>query len=139
MASGKVTKNDLVDAIYFKSNCEKYLVQDIVEKLLKEIKKSLENCSTIKHWASEPFNIEYFSRLDNCVKNYYPDFIIEKTNGDILLVEIKPDDQTHKPSVISNNWAKESWIKNTDKWNAAKEFAHKRGMKFVILTEKFLD
>lgn len=98
-----------------------------------------ENCSSIKHWASEPFNIEYFSRLDNCVKNYYPDFILEKTNGDILLVEIKPDDQTHKPSVISNNWAKESWIKNTDKWNAAKEFAHKRGMKFVILTEKFLD
>lgn len=48
MASGKVTKNDLVDAIYFKSNCEKYLVQDIVEKLLKEIKKSLENGSTIE-------------------------------------------------------------------------------------------
>ena len=48
MASAKVTKNDLVDAIYFKSNCEKYLVQDIVEKLLKEIKKSLENGSTIE-------------------------------------------------------------------------------------------
>lgn len=48
MSSNKVTKNDLVDAIYFKSNCEKYLIQDIVEKLLKEIKKSLENGSTIE-------------------------------------------------------------------------------------------
>ncbi|MBO5003885.1 MAG: hypothetical protein J6D03_01205 [Clostridia bacterium] len=98
-----------------------------------------EQCPGIRKWASEPFNIEYFSRLDNSMKNYYPDFILEKTNGDVLLVEIKPDDQTHKPSSISNNWAKESWIRNTDKWSAAKEFAEKRGMKFIILTEKFLN
>ena len=49
------------------------------------------------------------------------------------------DEVENKTKQTVSDWAKESWIKNTDKWNAAKEFAHKRGMKFVILTEKFLD
>lgn len=43
-----MTKNDLVEAVYFKSDCEKYLIQDIIEKFLKEVKKSLENGSTIE-------------------------------------------------------------------------------------------
>ena len=48
MASEKVTKYNLVDAIYQKTNCEKYVVQDIVEKFLEQVKKSLENGSTIE-------------------------------------------------------------------------------------------
>lgn len=93
----------------------------------------------IKYWASEPFNIEYYSRLDGKQQNYYPDFIVETTGGRTLIVEIKPYDQTVKPDITDTQWAKEAWIKNTDKWTAAKEFAHKRGMKFVILNEKFFD
>ena len=42
MSSDKVTKYNLVEAIYQKTNCEKYVVQDIVEKFLDEVKKSLE-------------------------------------------------------------------------------------------------
>ncbi len=48
MGGKKMTKNDLVEAIYFKSDCEKYLIQDIVEKLLKEVKKSLESGASIE-------------------------------------------------------------------------------------------
>ena len=48
MSSDKITKYNLVEAIYQKTNCEKYEVQDIVEKFLAEVKKSLENGSTIE-------------------------------------------------------------------------------------------
>ncbi|MBQ1628456.1 MAG: integration host factor subunit beta [Treponema sp.] len=48
MASKKVTKNDLVEAIYFKSDFEKYKIQEIIEKFLEEVKASLENGSTIE-------------------------------------------------------------------------------------------
>ncbi|UKI52699.1 MAG: integration host factor subunit beta [Treponema sp.] len=48
MSSDKVTKYNLVEAIYQKTNCEKYVVQDIVEKFLDEVKKSLEKGSTIE-------------------------------------------------------------------------------------------
>ena len=34
-------------------------------------------------------------------------------------------------------WAKESWIKNIDKWRAAKEWAKQHDMDFIIVTEKF--
>lgn len=48
MSVKKVTKNDLVEAIYFKSDFEKYKIQEIVEKFLDEVKASLENGSTIE-------------------------------------------------------------------------------------------
>lgn len=44
----KVTKFNLVDAIYQKTNCEKYVVQEIVEKFIEEVKLSLEEGATIE-------------------------------------------------------------------------------------------
>jgi len=96
-----------------------------------------ENNPKIKQWASEPIAIEYFSRLDNRMANYYPDYVIETTEGNHIIVEIKPYAQTIKPSAQDSRWLKEAWIKNTDKWNAANEFAHKHNAKFIIVTEKF--
>lgn len=96
-----------------------------------------ENNPKIKQWASEPIAIEYFSRLDNRMANYYPDYVIETYDGNHIIVEIKPYAQTIKPSAQDSRWLKESWIKNTDKWNAANEFAHKHNAKFIIVTEKF--
>ena len=91
----------------------------------------------IKKWASEPISIKYFSRLDNREANYYPDYVIETYNGSKITVEVKPYDQTIKPAMNDSQWLKEAWIKNTDKWNAATEFAHKHNAKFIIVTEKF--
>ncbi len=48
MASEKITKHDLVESVYQKTSCEKYLVQDIIEGFLDEVKKSLENGSSIE-------------------------------------------------------------------------------------------
>lgn len=46
--SEKVTKINLVESIYQKSNCEKYVVQKIVDSFLEELKISLEKGSTIE-------------------------------------------------------------------------------------------
>ena len=99
--------------------------------------KYCEAMTHIKAWANEPFSINYVSRLDNRIHEYFPDFIIENTNGKKALVETKPYAQTVKPSMNDSLWAKESWIKNIDKWRAAKEWAKQHDMDFIIVTEKF--
>lgn len=96
-----------------------------------------ENNPKIVRWASEPIKIEYYSRLDQGIHNYYPDYIIENYKGERSIVEIKPYNQTIKPSPIDSRWAKEQWIKNVDKWSAAKKFADSNNMKFIIVTERF--
>lgn len=96
-----------------------------------------ESMTHIKHWANEPFPIKYVSRLDNNIHEYFPDFLIENTNGKKAIVETKPYAQTVKPSMNDSLWAKEAWIKNVDKWRAAKEWAKQHDMDFVLVTEKF--
>jgi len=98
-----------------------------------------ENNPNIKRWASEPIAIKYNCRLDNKEHEYYPDYVLETIKGDKIIVEVKPYNQTIKPSEIDSLWLKESWIKNCDKWKAANEFAHKNNAKFIIVTEKFFE
>lgn len=96
-----------------------------------------ENNPKIAKWASEPIKIPYYNRIKEKEANYYPDYIIENYKGERTIVEIKPYNQTIKPSAIDSRWLKEAWITNTDKWNAAKQFADNNNMKFIIVTEKF--
>ncbi len=96
-----------------------------------------ENNPKIIKWASEPIKIPYFSRLDKKMCNYYPDYIIENAKGNKVIVEVKPENQTVKPDMTDTLWLKEQWVKNNDKWNAAKAFAEANNMKFIIVTEKF--
>lgn len=99
----------------------------------------LELNSSIAKWASECMSIPYWSRLDKKECNYYPDYLIENKDGVKVIVEVKPFKQTKKPRMQDSDWLKKAWIKNCDKWKAAKEFADKHGMKFVIVTEKFFN
>ena len=96
-----------------------------------------ENNSNIVKWASEPIKIPYYSRLDQKECNYYPDYILENKKGNKVIVEVKPYNQTIKPDMTDTAWLKEQWIKNIDKWTAAKKFAEDHDMKFIIVTEKF--
>ena len=48
MSSKKVTKYDLVESVYQNTKCEKHVVQEVVENLLLELKKSLKEGSTIE-------------------------------------------------------------------------------------------
>ena len=48
MCAKKVTKNDLVEAVYQETNCEKRIVQAVVESLLSQLKLSLKEGNTIE-------------------------------------------------------------------------------------------
>jgi len=98
-----------------------------------------ENSPTVKKWASEVLSIKYYSRLDGKECNYYPDYVIENSKGVRCVVELKPYNQTVKPDMTDSQWLKEQWIKNVDKWNAAKKFCENNGLKFIIITEKFFE
>lgn len=98
-----------------------------------------ENSANIVKWASEPIKIPYYNRLLQKEQNYYPDYIIENYDGKRCIIEIKPYNQTIKPSNNDSKWLKETWITNVDKWNAAKAFAESHNMKFIIITEKFFN
>lgn len=98
-----------------------------------------ENSPYVVKWASEPIAIPYFSQLDQRNANYYPDYVIENKDGIRCIVEVKPYAQTVKPDVTDSVWLKEAWVKNLDKWKAAKQFAEDHGMKFIIVTEKFFN
>lgn len=99
-------------------------------------------------WASEGIVIPYFFNVDNKVHKYYVDLIaaIKDKNGSIqkYLIELKPHSQTQPP--VFSERKKSSTVlyenlmyqKNMCKWAAASEYAAKKGMKFVVLTEKYL-
>ena len=48
MSAKKVTKYDLVESVYQKTQCEKKIVQDVVEQLLDEVKNALKEGNTIE-------------------------------------------------------------------------------------------
>lgn len=106
----------------------------------------------ILKWSSEPIGIEYYSKLDSKVHTYYVDFYIkvERHDGKIeeMILEIKPQRQTRKPILESQNPTAKAlkahnerlkvWITNMSKFEAAKEWAAKRGFRFAIVDENFL-
>lgn len=135
---------------YFRPNHpEKYIgdINDIVYRSSWEL-KVMRRCDTEKNivqWSSETMVIPYWSRADNRMRRYFVDFIIKvrEKSGELKtwLVEVKPKSQT-MPPVHSKGKKKKTilteeytWMVNNDKWNAAKAFADKNGMGFMILTE----
>lgn len=96
-----------------------------------------ENSPMIVKWASEVLAIPYYSKLDGKQQNYYPDYVIENNKGTRCIVEVKPANQTVKPDATDSQFLKEAWIKNIDKWTAAKKYAEEHDMKFIIVTENF--
>lgn len=88
----------------------------------------------VKYWGSECISIPYMY-TDQHMHTYYPDYYVEMKNGDRILIEVKPKNQTIKPDE-GNTYAYETWIKNMCKWKAAKKFCEDRNIKFQILTEQ---
>ena len=105
--------------------------------------------SNIIAWGSENIIIPYINPLDNKVHRYFVDnFVVFNDNQNVkrkLLIEIKPSKQIIKPSVSKGKHKKTMlyeqtmWITNQAKWGAAKKWADKKGMSFIILTEKELN
>lgn len=99
-------------------------------------------------WSSEPVEIKYWSRQGNKQRIYNPDFYFKilKNDGNTeeFLAEIKPKAQIQKPTVPikiskksleSYKFLAEQYVKNMDKYEAAKQYATQRNWRFIVLTE----
>lgn len=97
----------------------------------------------IIQWMSEEIVIPYVSPIDGRVHRYFPDFWIKNSQGDTILIEVKPLSQTKEPKIPKRKTKRFlneviEWGKNQAKWQYAQEYAKDRGWKFVIITEKQL-
>jgi hypothetical protein len=96
-----------------------------------------ENANIIK-WSSEEIVIPYLNPIDKKIHNYYPDFLVQFDDGNKIntwLLEVKPFKQTFLKENSSKK-EKTTWLINSSKWNAAKNYCIKNNMEFKILTEK---
>lgn len=99
-------------------------------------------------WGYEIIRIPYFCRIDHKIHRYEVDIYCEIKNGDTIsrhIIEIKSSTDLLKPKQPTAHSIKSktkyrydmyTWIKNTDKWNAARQFCKQAGIRFIFLTEK---
>lgn len=102
---------------------------------------------SIVEWSSESTVVPYKFDLDGKTHRYFIDFRITVRERDeklqTYLVEIKPEKKTKppkEPKRRTKSFLYESidYVKNQNKWTAARKHASDRGWKFIILTEKDL-
>lgn len=108
-------------------------------------------CDTNPHitkWSSEPISVKYFNVLDKKYHKYYPDFYVRvEKHGNVneYLVEVKPSAQLKKPkppkrntpkAIYNYNKALKTYITNTCKIAALKEYAKNRNYSVLLVTEK---
>ena len=102
---------------------------------------------SIVEWSSETTLIPYRFDVDGKMHRYFIDFriTVNEKEGRLqtYLVEIKPLKKTKppkKPKRQSKSYLYESldYVKNQNKWDAARKYAEHRGWKFLILTENEL-
>lgn len=101
-----------------------------------------DNEDGVLQWSSEEIIIPYRCKTDNRVHRYYPDVYIKTKQGEYL-IEIKPKKETTPPRNGSRKTKKYlnevmTYIKNTSKWDAAKDYCADRGYTFQIWTEETL-
>ena len=116
--------------------------------------KFLEYCDNnelVVEYASEPIGIPYFNPILKKESTYWIDcYMATRTpDGNLTkwLIEIKPNKYLTPPEPPNRltekqtlNYARhaKAYIINNAKFNAAKVYAHKNGMRFGIITENFL-
>jgi hypothetical protein len=97
----------------------------------------------ILSYASEEIIVPYFHSVDQKMHRYFPDFVIQTRNLDgstsITMIEVKPKAQTKRPNIkkitAKNQDQVFTFIKNQEKWQAAKIYCEQRGWKFAVITE----
>lgn len=90
-----------LDTYCFDSNPEKKFFHDIIRD--QHIKK-IYFTGMLTHGQTD-FYIQYIDPDSNTVRNYYPDFLIEKNNGEYLIVEVKGDNKIEDPVVLAKERA----------------------------------
>jgi len=99
---------------------------------------------SVEKWSSEQVVVPYLYEVDGKAHRYFVDLWIRFTDGNIYLIEVKPDKETRPPEFSgrkTKRYLQESltYIKNQNKWKAAEEFAADRGWKFKVWTEHTLE
>lgn len=101
----------------------------------------------VKRWNSEEVVIPYFSNADGKKRRYFMDFYVEMHDGNVYLLEVKPEKETRPPQKPTRNTAKAkqtfaqelyTYCVNIDKWKAASKLCEQRNWTFRIVTEKSL-
>jgi uncharacterized protein YprB with RNaseH-like and TPR domain len=98
---------------------------------------------SVKKWSSESIIIPYYDAASNKNRRYFMDLWIQTTNGQVMMVEVKPHNQTRPPvkkGRKTKNYMNEAstYTTNQCKWAAAEKYAKERGWAFVKWTEKEL-
>lgn len=132
---------------YKPNHPEKYVNQRNLDNICfrssweKSVMIFLDNHPRVVKWGSEEVVIPYVNPNDDKVHRYFMDFYIEFKNGNKLLVEVKPYAQTQTPQKTAGKRVArylqecQTYATNLSKWDAAKQYAKRRGMKFQIWTE----
>lgn len=146
----KFQRNDQFKQGVFKpKNPKKFLGKYAVFRSSYELKffRWADENPNVLEWGSESVIVPYVSPIDGKVHRYYVDSFMAIREGDVIkkyLIELKPSKQMLPPKVTKNKRAstllyeQQTYIKNTAKWAAAREYAKKKGLEFIIITEKEL-
>jgi hypothetical protein len=136
---------------YHPVNEEKYLGQKPIiyrSGWEYEFSKYCDITPEIVYWSSEPIGIRYYNVVTKKFHTYFPDYVIRINKGNGLyenfLVEVKPKSQLQKPKPPKKETVKslqryynayKTFIINSCKLKALKEFAKLNGYKTMIITE----
>jgi hypothetical protein len=104
--------------------------------------KRIDNDPRFTKFASEEFFIPYISPVDGRVHRYFVDIVVKTIDNKTYVCEIKPSSKCVAPKKTKNKqrYMKEwiEWEVNQAKWKAAQDFCDRKGIKFMLLTEKDL-
>jgi hypothetical protein len=106
----------------------------------------LDSHPDILSWSSEEMVIPYLSPIDNKIRRYFPDFLVQRKRRDgtieTLMIEVKPAKETKPPKKSRNQkrMLEESvnYLVNQAKWEQAHKYCEAKGWTFRIFTEKEL-
>ena len=109
--------------------------------------KYLDSNPNVLEWGSETIIIPYYHPIDKRTRRYFVDFyvkVVTKTGrAKKYIIEIKPYNQCFPPKkpkrqTITYKNKINAYVMNQAKWGAAKRYAEKRDLEFVVITEKEL-
>ena len=146
----KLKKSFFRKGYYTPRNPDKYIGDLRKKRIVYRSSWELDFChfldrnTRVLRWGSEEIAIPYVKPTDKRVHHYYPDFWMEyvTADGEVIqeLIEIKPSSQVQRPSPVGKKpkqqlYEQLTYAINIAKWEAAKQFCDKYGMKFRIITE----
>lgn len=103
----------------------------------------LERSPLVLEWSSEEIIVPYICATDRQPHRYFVDLKVKWADGRTELIEIKPSKQAAAPKRKGKKRAKfleeaAVYAKNQSKWMAARKWAEKHGMNFVVWDEEVL-